>query len=310
MTETYRKISAEDLFDTSEGALPFGLQQIAAEELGETPARRKESVARLLQLLSEEEDLNPRKDAQFLLRFLRVRKFNVEAALRTVRHYYRVRHTSGPVFRDFLPSKVPPAARKLMMVMKEKDVHGRRIFLFKPGIWEVEDCSFVDVHRAMILCLEHLAKDPTTQTLGMVILFDYGGFTTEKLLAVNMGMMKKFFEYLQDSMPMRLKALHGVNQGKAFDVLLAIVRPFMKAKLLQRITLHGRNFGELHKEIPPKILPEEYGGQAPPVDFEGFWNELEGYDNEYQEENGYGYTRTKNGDFATEAEIENELTFL
>lgn len=310
MAGVYTKKSSEDVFDTSEEALPFRLQQIAEDELGETPARRKESLAKLLQLLSEEEDLNPRKDAEFLLRFLRVRKYNVEAALNTVKNYYKIRNTSGPVFRDFLPSKVSPATRKLMVVMKEKDARGRRIFFFKPGMWVLEDSSYVDLHRAMMLCLEHLAKDPTTQTLGVVLLLDYGGFTAEKVLAVNVGLIRRGFEYLQDCMPMRLKAMHCVKQGLAFDTFFTIIRPFLKAKLVQRFFLNGENFEELHKEIPPKILPEEYGGQAPPVDFEGFWNEMDGYDDEYQENSRYGYTGNCNGDFATVAEIENELTFL
>ncbi|XP_050034694.1 alpha-tocopherol transfer protein-like [Dermacentor andersoni] len=310
MTGVYTKKSVEDVFDTSQEALPFRLQQIAEDELGETPARRKESLAKLLQLLSEEEDLNTREDAQFLLRFLRVRKYNVEAALRTVKNYYKIRNTSGPVFRDFLPSKVSPATRKLMMVMKEKDAHGRRIFFFKPGMWVLEESSYVDVHRAIMLCLEHLARDPTTQTLGVVILFDYGGFTAEKVLAINVGLIRRGFEYLQDCMPMRLKAMHNVKQGLAFDTFFTLIRPFLKAKLAQRFILYGEKFEDLHKEIPPKVLPEEYGGQAPPVDFEGFWNDLESYDDEYRENNSYGYTKTTKEDFATEAEIESQLTFL
>ncbi|KAL3224608.1 hypothetical protein MRX96_026407 [Rhipicephalus microplus] len=310
MAGVYTKKHVEDVFDTSEEALPFRLQQIAEDELGETPARRKESLAKLLQLLSEEEDLNSRKDAQFLLRFLRVRKYDVEAALRTVKNYYKIRNTSGPVFRDFLPSKVSPATRKLMMIMKEKDAHGRRIFYFKPGMWVLDESSYVDVHRAMVVCLEYLAKDPTTQTLGVVLLFDYGGFTADKVLAVNVGLIRRAFEYLQDCMPMRLKAVYSVKQGLAFDTFFTMIRPFLKAKLVQRFILIGDKFEELHKEIPAKILPEEYGGQAPPLDFESFWNELEGCDDEYRENSSYGYARTSNGDFATIAEIEHQLTFL
>ncbi|KAK8775046.1 hypothetical protein V5799_010420 [Amblyomma americanum] len=260
--------------------------------------------------LSEEEGLNCRKDAQFLLRFLRVRKYNVEAALRTVKNYYKIRNTSGPIFRDFLPSKVSPATRKLMMVMQEKDVHGRRIFLFKPGSWNLDESSYVDVHRAIMLCIEHLAKDPTTQTLGMVILFDYGGFTPDKVLAINVGLIRRGFEYLQDCMPMRLKAMHHVRQSVGFDMFFTLVRPFLKTKLAERFRLFGEKYEDLHKEIPAKVLPEEYGGHAPAFDFEGFWSDLEAYDDEYRENNSYGYVRANNGDFATDAEIEKELTFL
>ncbi|KAH8024162.1 hypothetical protein HPB51_021783 [Rhipicephalus microplus] len=120
MAGVYTKKHVEDVFDTSEEALPFRLQQIAEDELGETPARRKESLAKLLQLLS--------------------------------------------------------------------------------GMWVLNESSYVDVHRAMMVCLEYLAKDPTTQTLGVVLLFDYGGFTADKVLAVNVGLIRRAFEYLQISL--------------------------------------------------------------------------------------------------------------
>ncbi|KAH7946142.1 hypothetical protein HPB49_020622 [Dermacentor silvarum] len=246
----------------------------------------------------------------FLLRFLRVRKYDVEAALRTIRNYYKIRNTSGPVFQDFLPHKVISATRKLMMVMPDTDVHGRPIFLYKPGSWILDETSYVEMHRALMLCLEHLAKDPATQTLGMVILFDYAGFTPEKLLAFNIGLIRRGVEYLQDCMPMRLEAVHTVRQGVAFDMFFTLIKPFLKTKLIQRFRLYGEKFEALHKEVPPQILPEEYGGQAPPPDFDGFWSELERREDEYRENSSYGYVRRRDENFATDAEIENEATFL
>ncbi|XP_049525265.1 clavesin-1 isoform X2 [Dermacentor silvarum] len=271
MSGVYTRKPSDEI-DTSEGALPFNLQRVAEDELGETPSRRKESLEKLLQMLSKEEDLHPRKDAAFLLRFLRVRKYNVEAALRSIRNYYRNHNTSGTVFWDFMPSSVSPATRRIMMIMPEKDVRGRPIFLFKIGSWDIMETSYVEMHRAVMLCLEHLAKDPTTQTLGMVMLFDYANLTPEKVLSINVGLIRRGFEYLQ-------------------------FHPY------------GENFEELHKHIASHVLPKEYGGDAPPLDFNEFWSRLEVYQDDYEEESKYGYT-TNNRNFATVAEIENEVTFL
>lgn len=310
MSGVYTKKSVEDEFDTSEGALPFSLQQAAEDELGETPQRRKESLTLLLELLSEDKELNGRKDAEFLQRFLRVRKYDVEAAFRTVQNYYRIRHTSGPVFREFLPSTVSLATRRLMMVLPGRDVHGRRIFLYKPGCWVVEESPYVEMHRAVLLCMEHLAKDPTTQVFGIAILSDFQGFTPEKVFAMNFGLIRRGIEYLQDCMPIRLKSVPTVNQGTAFDIFFTLTRPFMKKKLAERFHLYGENFEDLHKEIPASVLPEEYGGQAPPADFEGFWTHLETKEDEYREDNAFGYVGKHDHEFATVAEIEEELTFM
>ncbi|XP_065307303.2 retinaldehyde-binding protein 1-like isoform X3 [Dermacentor albipictus] len=275
MSGVYTKKCVDDVWDVSEGALPFKLQRIAEVELGETSVKRKEALERLSQLLEEEEGLLPRQDAAFLLRFLRVRKYNVEAALRTIRNYYRNRNTSQTVFEDLTPSSISEATRRIMMIMPGKDSCGRPIFLFKIGSWDIVESSYVEMHRAVMLCLEHLAKDATTQTLGMVMLFDYANLTPQKVLSINVGLIRRGFEYLQDCMPMRLKALYAVREGFAFDMIYALVRPFLKNKLTERFHPYGENFEELHNQIDPHVLPKEYGGDAPPLDFTEFWSRLE-----------------------------------
>ncbi|XP_070393332.1 alpha-tocopherol transfer protein-like isoform X2 [Dermacentor albipictus] len=298
-----------DEIDTSKGALPFNLQRVAEDELGETPARRKECLEKLLQSLSKEEDLHPRQDAAFLLRFLRVRKYNVEAALRTIRNYYRNRNATRTIFEDLTPSSISEATRRITMIMPGKDVCGRPILLFKIGSWDIVESSFVEMHRAVMLCLEHLAKDPTTQTLGMVMLFDYANLTPQKVLSINVGLIRRGFEYLQDCMPMRMKAMYAVREGLAFDMVYALVRPFLKKKLADRFHPYGENFEELHKHIDPHVLPKEYGGDAPPLDFNEFWSKLEVNYDDYKEDRKYGYV-TNDRSFATDAEIEKEVTFL
>lgn len=119
------------------------LQQVAEEELGETPAKRCEALDKLRQLLEAEPGLNANKDEEFLLRFLRVRKYKVESALQTIKNYYRNRASSEFLYRDFLPCNAPPAARKIVMILPDKDVHGRPVLLVKPGkgTTQVHGCS-------------------------------------------------------------------------------------------------------------------------------------------------------------------------
>ncbi|XP_065307312.1 alpha-tocopherol transfer protein-like isoform X1 [Dermacentor albipictus] len=311
MLGVYRKVSVNEEFDNSEGALPFSLQHIAEKELGETPSRRKGALQRLAQLVSDEPELNSRKDDDFLLRFLRVRKYNVDAAMQTIRNYYKIRTACGPVYCDFLPSKVPSAGRALFMVMPEKDVHGRPIVFVNIGQWIPSELSASEFQKAWTICMEHLASDPVTQVLGVVLLIDYNGFTIEKLLSVSIGLVKKALEYVQDCMPMRLKAIHILNQSYAFDVLYMIVRPVIKSKLAERFHLYGENYDKLHEEISPSVLPKEYGGQGPPLDYEAFWKRVDAEEELFAANNQYGYTRpTGEDDFPTDEEVLEQLTFM
>ncbi|KAH6930566.1 hypothetical protein HPB50_014732 [Hyalomma asiaticum] len=134
MSGVFTKRDFDDACEASEGSLPLKLQRAADEELGETPSKRRDALDRLRQLLEAEPDLNANKDTEFLLRFLRVRKYNVESALQTIRTYYRNRASSESLYHDFLPGKVPSAARKIILILPERDVHGRPVLLVKPGM--------------------------------------------------------------------------------------------------------------------------------------------------------------------------------
>ncbi|KAK8770892.1 hypothetical protein V5799_025866 [Amblyomma americanum] len=310
MSGIYTKKHVDDVFDTSRGALPLKLQKVAEEELGETPSKRQESLEKLRLLLQAEPDLNANDDDDFLLRFLRVRKYNVDLALQNIRKYYRNRADTPSIYREFLPSRVPPAARKLVMVMPAKDVHGRPIFLLKAGSWMPEEVPYLELHRAILICLEHMARDPTTQTLGVVIIVDYGGFSADRIFSASLGLMRSGIQYFQDCMPMRMKAAHVVRQSYAYDVLFALVKPFVKPKLVERKRLHGENFEKLHEEISPKALPEEYGGQGPAVDHEDCWRPVDADEETFAAENRFGYAINGQDDLPADIEEQREETLL
>ncbi|XP_077561949.1 alpha-tocopherol transfer protein-like isoform X1 [Haemaphysalis longicornis] len=310
MSGVYTRKCADDVFDASEGALPFKLQRIAEDELGETPAVRHEAVGKLKQLLSAEADLKANDDVTFLLRFLRVRKYNVDLALQTIRNYYRNRAACESIYREFLPSKALPHTRRLLMVLPETDVHGRPVFLCKPGAWNPTEANFEEMQRGALLCLEHLAGNPAAQTLGMVLLLDYADFTADKVFYCNIGLLRSALEYIQDCMPMRMKAVHFVRQSYAFDIFFALIRPFVKAKLAGRFQFHGTNFERLHEEISPKVLPEEYGGQGTPLDFEAFWRRLGEQEQEFTASSHFGYSTGKQDDLPEKAEDGDERTVL
>ncbi|KAH7946144.1 hypothetical protein HPB49_020624 [Dermacentor silvarum] len=311
MSGVYAKNGPDDVFEAVDNALPVELQRVAEEELGETPVKRRKALAKLTRLLQVEPNLNAKQDAEFLLRFLRVRKYNVESALQTIRNHYRNRAACQSLYREFLPCKAPPAARKIVMILPHKDVHGRPVLLVKPGSWMPNEVTYSDLHRAGLFCLEHLARDPAAQVLGIVLLIDYGGFTVDKLLSTSIGLIRKGLEYLQDCMPMRLKAAHHVRQSYAFNVLFALIRPFIKAKLAERLRLHGQNFKRLHEEISPKALPEEYGGQGPPLDPEECWKAVDADEDYIAACSRFGYfTNDQYDDLPTEPEPLLELTSL
>jgi hypothetical protein len=47
-----------------------------------------------------------------------------------------------------------------------------------------------------------------------------------------------------------------------FSFFWALVRPFLKAKLVKRLHLLGKDLDALHKVVPPAGLPRDFGGSS------------------------------------------------
>ncbi|XP_029826899.2 alpha-tocopherol transfer protein-like isoform X2 [Ixodes scapularis] len=232
------------------------LQRIAEEELGETDESRVDALARLNQLLDEDPKLNARRDCRFLLRFIRVRKYNVAAALATVKAYYKNRAAYLSIYNNFLPSNAKHDARLMFMILPHRDIHGRRVVLMKVGSWIPSLVSHCEAQQAYFLLLEYLSVDASSQTVGISVVMDYKELSMTKLLALNIGLLKQCVEFTL-------------------------------------IHLHGTNFEGLHKELPADTLPEEYGGSGPALDFEAFWSLVVAQEPSFVENNGYGYLKTE-----------------
>lgn len=46
------------------------------------------------------------------------------------------------------------------------------------------------------------------------------------------------------------------------DVVLAVIRPFIRDKIKERFYMHGMNMSSLHRIIAKDVLPSEFGGEA------------------------------------------------
>lgn len=264
--------------------------RVVVDENGlEIEKEEKEAILQLRQLLKEETTLNPRTDDEFLLRFVRVRKCDVDTARRTVRSYYRNRASCPQLYSNFVPSSIDATTRKAIIILPSKDVHGRPVLLHKPGLQALDRGAYEMGQKALLVCLERIAADPISQTTGMTFIVDSAGFSLGKLIYCNLGYMRRFLEYLQDCMPMRLKALHIVHESKAIDLLYGALRPFLKRKLTDRLHFHGSNYENLLKEVPPEALPKECGGEVDALDFDGFWHQMDQEEALFVENNRFGY---------------------
>lgn len=95
--------------------------------------------------------------------------------------------------------------------------------------------GLADIFKAgFMLCLK-LAEDEETQIKGVVVLYDVSDIGFGHLTHVSPFYAKRSVALLQDSLPLRFKCIHFVNEPAVFDYLLALGRPFMSQETLDKV---------------------------------------------------------------------------
>lgn len=251
------------------------LIQKAREELQEKPEWRLRDVQALRDMIWKDyPNLRTRVDDAFLLRFLRARKFDYDRALQLLVNYYSCRKGWPELFMDLRPSAVKPVLDSgFLTVLPHSDKEGRRVVCIRPGRWNPRDYPITENVRAMYLSLEKLIESEETQVNGIVILADYGGVGLSQASHFGPFIAKKVIGILQDGFPIRIKAVNVINEPRIFKGIFAILRPFLKEKIVKRFFLHGSDLSSLHSNVPKAILPDEYGGTAGKLDTSS-WSQI------------------------------------
>ncbi|XP_043458246.1 alpha-tocopherol transfer protein-like isoform X2 [Prionailurus bengalensis] len=211
----------------------------AREELQEKPEWRLRDVQALRDMVRKEcPNLSTSLDDAFLLRFLRARKFDYDRALQLLVNYHSCRRSWPEVFNNLKPSAVKDVlASGFLTVLPHTDPRGCHILCIRPDRWIPSNYPITENIRAIYLTLEKLIQSEETQ----------------------------------DGFPIRIKAVHVVNEPRIFKGIFAIIKPFLKEKIANRFFLHGSDLNSLHTNLPRSILPKEYGGTAGELDTTA-WN--------------------------------------
>lgn len=272
------------------------LLEKARRELRETPDQASQSITELQDLLREETDLiAPLNNVAWLMRFLRPTKFYPESALNLVKNYYSFKVKHKNMYDGLVPSKeINIFNHDILTVLPMRDQDGRRILVIQLGKkWKHNKCSLDEVYKGAVLFVEAAMLEPETQICGAEVIFDMDGLSLQQTWQFTPPFAKRIVDWLQDSVPLRIKGIHIVNQPYIFNMVFALFKPFLREKLRSRIIFHGTDRDSLHKYLSPKVLPECYGGTCNVRRVTGpEWYELlQLIEKEYEAINSFGYKK-------------------
>ncbi|CAH2988927.1 unnamed protein product [Chilo suppressalis] len=268
----------------------------AAKELREEPEIVKAALEELRQLLRGEASLTvPIDNDEFLMKFLRPCKFYAESAFKRIKAYYKFRLAYSEHCFDLRPGSVRSTFEKsIVSVLSPRDQHGRRILLVQSENWNPRDVPLTEVFRGIQVALEAAIVEPRTQVCGVVTILDMRGLSFAQIMQFTPSFAKMMVDWIQDCVPIRLKAVHVINQPYIFNMLFAVFKPFLREKLRSRIHFHGSSKPALLAHIEESALRKRHGGTLPEPDVPGelLIKCLLHYEDQFKLVNSYGYVNS------------------
>ncbi|XP_025994510.2 clavesin-2 isoform X2 [Solenopsis invicta] len=151
--------------------------------------------------------------------------------------------------------------RKREFVMLPKpDKNGNRIIFHRLADSRPSEYMFNDGIKLLLMSIDaSLYTDGCSP--GYIFLFDMVGVRLGHLPRLSINSIRRFFEYLQEGMPVRLKGIYVLNAVWFMDKVLALIKPFMKRELYEMLYLYTGNVSDIYPHIPPECLPKDFGGE-------------------------------------------------
>ncbi|XP_077866825.1 alpha-tocopherol transfer protein-like [Saccoglossus kowalevskii] len=264
--------------------------EVAKRELNEDPETRLQKVQELRELFKTRADIKFRSDDEFLLRFLRNKKFNIDKAFKMMVHHYKVRRDYPKLFNNFKPSAVKYYLDEhTQMVCPGKDKLGRTVVLGRVGKMNPDTFDFHDALKSMLMMMEILLLDENIQVNGVVHVVDHSGMTRKHLRFGTPMTMKMMVDVFESATPIRSKAAHYIRQPDIFEIMFSVMRPLLSEKMKKRLHFHGDEFGTLHEHVPSAILPSEFGGQLEKFDNSEYIKKILAAEDYFIENSQYGF---------------------
>ncbi|KOB79312.1 Cellular retinaldehyde binding protein [Operophtera brumata] len=197
----------------------------AAKELRETPATRAEGLRLMREWIQQNCDVkNVRQDEEFLLRFLRQKKYSIPMAQQTLLKYIAV----SPV----------------------RDSKGRRVIVYNMSHFNAAKYNCWDMCRAHFLVYESLLDDSMDQMCGFTHVGNGGGVTGAHITSWNPTDFARLLKH---------KEFHLMNIPATIKYIIDFATSKVTPKMAERLHIYT-NLKQLHKNLDEACLPKEYGG--------------------------------------------------
>ncbi|KAI4488608.1 hypothetical protein M0802_011424 [Mischocyttarus mexicanus] len=213
--------------------------------------------------------------------------FQTDATLRCMEAYYKIKKNCPQIFsnRDSKSESLEFTLNVIRFAaLPVPDPNGYRIICHGLKDPDPNKHHFEDDAKLIMMTIDANLYTEGCEP-GYLFILDMADVKLAHLAKLPIRSLQKFFEYIQEGMPIRLKGIHILNATWIFDKLLMIIKPFVRSEFLKLVKLTNKKalvlflqilfqinsslqihtytgqVSEIHKYIPPKYLPKDYGGE-------------------------------------------------
>lgn len=100
--------------------------------------------------------------------------------------------------------------------------------------FEPSDYSFNNGIKAGFMVLDEFIWTHDTSS-GFIYIADATGISLGHLTCINLMLAKKFLDYIQNALPVRLKAVHIINMSPIAELIFNMFKPFIKTEMIDLV---------------------------------------------------------------------------
>ncbi|GIY80613.1 hypothetical protein CEXT_702291 [Caerostris extrusa] len=243
-----------------EEILPFEIETVpeyflkkAEVELHDTPDRRAQGLWEIKELVkvNDEHTKDIEFDDDFLLQYLRVRKYNVARAFTQLKAFVAGKKKYPLMFTNFKYDKIVKATNdKVISMLPWRCQDGCVILLIELDNWFPDEFPVEEVKRAYLLFLSESLRNPMTQINGFKVIFDLKSNPLRHVKHFTPDNLYLLYHGTQECIAARYKEVHLVNLSITFKAIWFIMKHFLSDKLKKA------GYFPQHSRNPFELLPQ------------------------------------------------------
>mmetsp|Transcript_11140 Transcript_11140/g.29926 ORF Transcript_11140/g.29926 Transcript_11140/m.29926 type:complete len:281 (-) Transcript_11140:236-1078(-) len=168
----------------------------------------------------------------FLMRFLRVRYFEVKNALSVLSNYLEWYRSRKLTPATLTVDRVAPMLRtNVISAPGSVDVNGFRIMYMRPANYFPATMPLDELLEAAVYVMERLADEETTQLAGICFLVDMRNWGWSNF---SVKYASQWLGLMQNRFPLRLRAWVMLDTPSWFGAVWRIIRPMMTARFASK----------------------------------------------------------------------------